>query len=174
MTNIDILPLDGIDIENLGKISLGQSQSDIEKLLGQPSSNSNPKRLFYNDYELRIDLDENGKIEFIEFFYGPFPDKTELSIYGINPFKIGADNLLEILTEKNNGQIDDSEADYCFGALNISVGIWRDTTTKEIEESIVEMKESNQYEENKDWINEDLNKAKNFWTIGIGIKNYYQ
>ena len=97
-----------------------------------------------------------------------------LSIYNIDPFQIGADKLVEILTEKNNGQIDDSEADYCFGFLNISVGVWRDATTKDIEESIAEMKANNEYEENKDWIDEDLTKAKNFWTIGIGIKNYYQ
>ena len=36
------------------------------------------------------------------------------------------------------------------------------------------MKADNEYEENKDWLNEDLNKAKNFWTIGIGVKNYYE
>lgn len=173
MTKIEILPLDGVEIENVGKVSLGQSKSDIEKLLGQPSANSDPKRLFYNDYEMRINLDENEKIEFIEFIYGPFPEKTELSIYGTDPFKIGADKLLEILTEKNNGQIDDSEADYCFEFLNISVGVWRDATTKDIEESIAEMKANNEYEENKEWLNEDLTKAKNFWTIGIGIKSYY-
>lgn len=174
MTKIEILPLDGVQIEKLGKISLGQSKSDIERLLGQPSANSNQNRLFYNDYEFRIDLDKNGKVEFIEFIYGPFPEKTELSIYGIDPFKIGADKLLEVLAEKNNGQIDDSEADHSFCFLNISVGVWRDATTKDIEESIAEMKANNEYEENKDWLEEDLTKAKNFWTIGIGIKNYYE
>ncbi|RZJ54061.1 MAG: hypothetical protein EOO44_06395 [Flavobacterium sp.] len=174
MTKIEILPLDGVEIENVGKISLGQSKSEVEQLLGQPSTNSNQNRLFYTDYEFRIDLDKNGKIEFIEFIYGPFPERTELSIYGINPFQIGADQLLEVLTEKNNGRIDNSEADYCFGFLNIAVGVWRDATPKDIEESIAEMKVNNEYEENKDWIEEDLTKAKNFWTIGIGIKNYYQ
>ena len=90
------------------------------------------------------------------------------------PFKIGAKKLTEILAEKNNGKIDDSEADYSFTFLNISVGVWRQLTEKNVEESIAEMKADNEYEENKDWLNDDLEKAKNFWTIGIGLENYYE
>ena len=174
MTKIEILPLDGIKIENIGKLSLGQSKADIEKLLGKPSDTSNLKQLFFDEYEVRIDIDKKGNAEFIEFIYGPFPEKTELSIYGVNPFQIGASKLVEILTEKNNGKIDDSEAEYCYTFQNISVGVWRQLTEKTVEESIAEMKADNEYEENKDWLNEDLEKAKNFWTIGIGVKNYYE
>ena len=174
MTKIEILPLDGIVIENIGKLSLGQSKSNIEKLFGKPSESSNLKQLFFDEFEVRIDLDKKGNAEFIEFIYGPFPEKTELSIYGVNPFQIGATKLVEILTEKNNGKIDDSEAEYCYTFQNISVGVWRQLTEQNVEESIAEMKADNEYEENKDWLNEDLNKAKNFWTIGIGVKNYYE
>lgn len=174
MTKIEILPLEGIEIEHIGKLALGQSKSDIEKLLGQPSENANLKQLFYDNYEFRVDLDKNGNAEFIEFIYGPFPEKSQLSIYGVDPFLIGADKLIQILTKKNNGQVDDSEADFSFSFLNISVGVWRAMTTKDVEESIAEMKENGEYEENKDWIEEDLAKAKNFWTIGIGTKNYYE
>ena len=174
MTKIEILPLDGIVIENIGKLSLGQSKSDIEKLFGKPSESSNLKQLFFDEYEVRIDLDKKGNAEFIEFIYGPFPEKTELSIYGVNPFQIGATKLVEILTEKNNGKIDDSEAEYCYTFQNISVGVWRQLTEQNVEESIAEMKADNEYEENKDWLNDDLEKAKNFWTIGIGLENYYE
>ena len=174
MTKIEILPLDGIKIEKIGKLSLGQSKADIEKLLGKPSDTSNLKQLFFDEYEVRIDIDKKGNAEFIEFIYGPFPEKTELSIYGVDPFQIGASKLIEILTEKNNGKIDDSEAEYCYTFQNISVGVWRQLTEKTVEESIAEMKADNEYEENKDWLNEDLEKAKNFWTIGIGVKNYYE
>ncbi len=174
MTKIELIPLEGIVIENIGKLTLGQSKSEIEKLVGEPSSSSNLKQLYYDDYECRIDLDKNGNAEFIEFIYGPFPEKTELSMYGVNPFEIGAEKLITILTEKNNGKIDDSEADYAFLFPNISVGIWREATEEEIEENIVEMKANGEYEENKDWVEEDLLKAKNFWTIGLGVENYYE
>jgi len=173
MTKIKILPLDGIEIENVGKLSLGQSRSGIEKILGQPSESSNLKQLYFDNYELRVDLDKNENAEFIEFISGPFPEKTELSIYGVDPFQIGADKLIEILTEKNNGKIDDSEADYSFAFLNISVGVYRGTTEQDVQESIDEMKANNEYDENDE--NEEwLNKTRNFWTIGIGVKNYYK
>lgn len=173
MTNIEILPLDGIIIESIGKISLGQSKYEIEKLLGKPSETSSVNQFFYDDYEFRVDFDKKGNTEFIEFIYGPFPEKTKLSIFGINPFNIGAEKLLEILTEKNNGKADSNDAGYCYTFLNISVGVWRETTEEDVQEGIEEMKRNNEYEENKDWIEEDMEKAKNFWTIGIGIKDYY-
>ena len=51
-----------------------------------------------------------------------------------DPFKIGTDNLVALLSAKNGGEIDDSEAEYCYGFVNISVGIWRDMTEKGAEE----------------------------------------
>ena len=54
------------------------------------------------------------------------------------------------------------------------MGVWRQLTEQNVEESIAEMKADNEYEENKDWLNDDLEKAKNFWTIGIGLENYYE
>ena len=40
-------------------------------------------------------------------------------------------------------------------------------------ENITEMKKNNEYLENQDWLLADLDKAKYFWTIGLGEKNYY-
>lgn len=174
MIKIELIPLEGIHIENIGKLSLGESKTNIEKLLGEPSDNPDNIQLFYDDYELRIDLDENENVEFIEFIYGPFPESTELSIYGINPFQIGANQLIEILTEKNNGEVDNSEAGYCYIFLNNSVGVWRQITEQDVEQDIAGMKTNNEYEENKNWLEEELVKAKNFWTIGIGGKDYYK
>ena len=152
---INVSPLDGINIENVGKVALGQPKSIIQKILGQASDSSNLKQLYFNNYELRIDFDDNNNAEFIEFIQGPFPEKTELSLYGINPFQIGADNLIALLSEKNMGETDDSEADYSFAFLNTSIGVWRQFTEEDVQEEIKQMQESNEYEENKDWLNED-------------------
>ena len=173
MERIEIIPLDGIEIEGLGNIKLGQSKLAIEKLLGKGSPHSNTKQSFYDNYEFRLDFDKNDNIEFIEFIYGPYPERTKLQIYGIDPFEIGGDQLIELLTQKNNGDIDLSEADFSFGFLNISVGIWRQFTEKDVLEEIEEMKKQGEFEDNKIELEEDLSKSRNFWTIGIGIKNYY-
>ncbi|MGL6127425.1 hypothetical protein [Chryseobacterium artocarpi] len=174
MTKIKIIPLEGIEIENVGKLLLGESKPNIKKLLGKPSGISDKLQSYYDDYELRIDFDNNGNAEFIEFIYGPFPEKTELEILGINPFQIGANELVTLLSEKNNGKINDREAEYCYMFLNLSVGVWRQTTEQDVEDEIADMKANNEYEENKEWLEEDLKKARNFWTIGIGIKDYYK
>jgi sporulation protein YlmC with PRC-barrel domain len=63
MTKIEIYPLKGINIENVGEVNLDQTKSEIESILGLPSSNTNKNRLYYDNLELRIDLDEFQKVE---------------------------------------------------------------------------------------------------------------
>lgn len=174
MIKIKIIPLEGIEIENIGKLLLGESKPNIKKLLGKPSVISDKVQSYYDDYELRIDFDKNGHAEFIEFIYGPFPEKTELELYEINPFQIGAAQLVTLLSEKNNGKVDDREAEYCYTFFNLSVGLWRQATEQDVEDEMADMKANNEYEENKEWLEEDLKKSKNFWTIGVGVKDYYK
>lgn len=108
------MPLIGIEIEGLGTIKLGEEKVEIETLLGLPET-AFDKQSFYDNYEFRIDYDKFNKVEFIEFIYGPYPEKSELTIFNINPFSIGTQNLIDLLTKENNGEIDDSEAEYCYG-----------------------------------------------------------
>ncbi|ODA41836.1 hypothetical protein DSBG_1328 [Desulfosporosinus sp. BG] len=74
----------------------------------------------------------------------------------------------------NNGSIDDHEAVYGYSFLNISVGIWRDMTSKNIEEMIYEVKEAGNYDLWKEELEMDLERTKYFRTIGIGMKGYYE
>lgn len=172
MIKIEIKPLHGIAIDGIGEILLNQSKSEIVQLLSNPSSHSNNTQFYYNQYELRIDFDEHG-VSFIEFIYGPYPVKTELSLYSINPFQVGADNLIQLLTVKNNGIIDDSEAGHSYVFLNISVGIWREATEQEIQTSINESKIDGTPIDQIHQLENELDSVKNFWTIGIGRKGYY-
>jgi hypothetical protein len=174
MLKIEIKPLLGIEIRDLCEINLGCNKSKIENLLEVPPEGGNKNQSFYDEYEFRIDYDNSNRVEFIEFLFGPYPEKVELTIYGHNPFKITAEELIQILTQRNSGSIDKSEADYGYAFLNISVGIWREAIPADIEKSIVEMKERGEYENNKIWIEEELEKSRYFWTIGIGKENYYR
>ena len=172
-TTIIVYPLQGIDISGVGQINLGQPKSAIENILGKPDSHSDANLWFYDAYECRIDFDESDEVAFIEFIYGPFPERIQLTLYGIDPFRIGADNLVEILSAKNAGEIDDREAGYSYGFVNISVGISRDIMEKDAEELIAEKKESGDYEYDRTWLEEELDKSRNFSTIGIGKVGYY-
>ncbi|HEX9061464.1 MAG TPA: hypothetical protein VF941_14885, partial [Clostridia bacterium] len=66
---------------------------------------------------------------------GPF-------IFGVNPFELIGTKLVELLTKVNNGKIDDHEAEYGYSFLEISVGIYRNTTSRNVEEMISEAKKN--------------------------------
>lgn len=172
MKKIKLIPLIGIDIENIGTIQFGQNICDIKSKLGEPDSQDGTE-IYYDQLNFRIDLTNENTIEFIEF-HGPILENTEISIYDINPFIINANELLKILTAKNNGKIDDLEAPYCYSFMNISVGIWREFVETDIQNSIKEMKFAGDYEKSKKWLNQDLEKSKHFWSIGIGVEKYYE
>ncbi len=173
MKKIILDPLNGIKILKEEIIELGISKKKLFDKIGKPSSRSD-NQFFYDEFELRINLDKEEKIEFIEFIYGPFPKKTEIEIYGVNPFKTKSLDLIQILTENNDGKIDDSEAPYSYAFLETSIGVFRDSCEDDIEEMIIEMKNLGKYSENQEWILDDKEKAKYFWTIGLGIENYYK
>jgi hypothetical protein len=174
MIKIELKPLKGIDIENVGEVLLGQSRQNVESLLGKPSEPYSITSAFYDLYEFRIDFDEFGKVGYIEFLYGPFPERTELCIYDVNPFTIGAEKLVGILSKQNSGEVDLTEAEFSYAFLNISVGIWRQFTQKDVEQSIAELKSTGKYEFNKSSIENDLENSRNFWTIGLAVADYYR
>jgi len=80
MIPINLNPLQGIDIGNVGSINFGQS-----KLRGSQKDRSNR----------------------------------------------------ELLTENNAGEIDDTDADHCYAFVNISVGIWREMSEKDVEDLLM-------------------------------------
>lgn len=172
MKKIKLIPLIGIEIENIGIIQFGQNIYDIKMKLGDPDSQDGTE-LYYTRLNFRIDLNEKEIFEFVEF-QGPYLENMEVSVYNINPFAINADELLEILALENNGEIDDSEAPYCYSFMNISIGIWREFTEKDILDTIEKMKVTGNYEESREWLNKDLEKSKHFWSIGLGMKDYYK
>ncbi|RZG71601.1 hypothetical protein EXU29_13265 [Acinetobacter wuhouensis] len=88
MIKINMIPLHGIDIENIGHIALGQSQTELIHLLGQPAEHSDAVQLYYDQYELRIDLNQNKSIEFIEFINGPYPEKLNFLFMVLIHFKL--------------------------------------------------------------------------------------
>ena len=65
MRNIEIHPLKGIIIDDIGEVLLGQSKNKLYKLLGKPTSTNQEHRLFYDELEVRVDFDEKEDIEFV-------------------------------------------------------------------------------------------------------------
>jgi hypothetical protein len=177
MKKIKLLPLEGIEIENIGKVELGKSKSEIERLLGRSTRKSNNNELFYeeyDDYGIRFWFDKHNYVEYIEIYNGPFPKEIIVSIYGVNPFQMFATNLVEFLTERNNGLMIGNATRNSYSFLNISVGLWRRVSEKSIEIDIDESKANGTYEEIKEMVEQDLKIVNYFSSIGVGIRKFYK
>lgn len=170
MEKIKIIPLVGIEFNDV-TVALSSSQEDVKSLLGEPYS-TGEKSLFYFNNELRFDFDNDGKVEFIEFL-GGIDGKLQPTIYDVSAFQSKADDLYDILSEKNHGDIGDSENGYSYGFLNISVGIFRSSIPEDVEDMIEEAVEDGAPMDEEE-IEYEMRRA-NYWaTIGIGIEDYYR
>ena len=144
---VEVFPLEKIIIDNK-EIMLGMNINEVQKLIGIPDrvfSNCDGEsgRHYYFDSELVLDFDESGLLEFIEFL-GGIDGNLRPYLYGVSAFETSADELLKIIMQQDD-EVDDSEADYCYCFLNVSIGLWR------------------QDNQNKHWD-----------TIGIGVDKYYR
>lgn len=172
---IDVIPLEKIIIDEK-EIFLGMDKQQVLDLLGEPERahlqyGGKTWRHYYYNTELAIDYNADEKIEFIEFL-GGIHGELKPYIYGISAFENSADELFSVLSEHNNGEIDDHEQPHSYGFLDISVGIYRESSPEEIQKWIGEM-QANGKEYDPDDIADEMREANHWLTIGIGIKNYY-
>ena len=173
MIRIKIKPLKGVEIEGIGNIDLGQTKVEVEKTLKLPQAIGINRSLYDDEHELRIDFDNSGVVNFIEFIYGPFPDKTELNLYDINPFKLESGKLVDFLREKNSNEVESKNGEYHYFFKNIGISVWRDATEQEALEMIERLKAKGEGKENEEWVKEDLERSKYFWTIAVCLPSYY-
>lgn len=164
-----VFPLKGIKIDST-EINLNESKDSIIRKLGKPGDDCGDQ-IYYFENELRLDFNQTGELEFIEFL-GGIAGQLHPLIYDINAFEETADNLMHILTEENNGRIDDTEDGYSYGFIEISVGIYRERIPEDIQQMIDEAKQEGEQIADED-IEYEMKKANHWATIGIGIKDYY-
>lgn len=169
MIEIEVTPLVGIEI-NGSVIKLGASAADVKAVLGAPSS-TGENSLYYYENELRFDMNK-GSVEFIEFL-GGINGELQPIVYGFSAFQTDADELYDVLKRKNNGEIDDSEAEYSYGFKEISVGVYREITPYDVQEMVADAHVGNERLYDED-IDEEMNRASHWGTIGIGVANYYK
>ena len=176
LMQVGLYPLDRAEIGNK-TVYLGMDMNSVFDILGKSENfhtlyDSNNERHYYCNGELAIDFDKNNKVEFIELLFG-IDGELQPLIYGISAFEENADKMVDLLTEKNNGEVDDSEGAYSYAFLEISVGIYRESVPQDIIESIEEAKSEGMLLDNEE-IKEEMRRASHWGTIGIGIKDYYR
>lgn len=167
--NIVLNPLEGAVIGGK-EIPFYTAKETVRQLLGEPEIVQGI--YYYYDSELRLDFNERGELIWIECL-GGIDGVLRPEIYGVSAFDTDADALCALLTEKNQGEIDDSEDGYSYGFLEISVGVYRDSTPEAVEESAAEAAECGESIDPDDYA-EEMRIASHWATIGIGIRDYYR
>lgn len=166
---VQVKPLEGI-VLNGEDISFHCSREAVEQILGRPEKWKNS--YYYYNNELRFDFNNNNELEFIEFLAG-HDSRLQPEIYGICPFLVAADEVYTILSEHNNGEIDDRENGYSYGFLETSIGIFRQNTPENVLEMEQEAKENGE-PLTKEEYEYEMKKA-NYWaTFGLGVEGYYK
>jgi hypothetical protein len=155
----------GKGIENEGKfVLLGSPKEEIQAILGTPSIIRNS--FYYYQNELRIDFDENGCAEFIEFL-GGIDGNLKPHIYGINIFETLHDIVYGKLLEKNGKEPINIEDGHCYDFSNIGVSLYREITPKELLENVKAMEaEGIPFENYVDYAS-DKRRALHWGTVGI-------
>ncbi len=154
----------------IGVIQLLDSKAVVHEKLGKTEA-MGTETDYYFDNALQISYNKEAKVEFIEFCAS---NTLSVEIFGINPFKLLANDLVHLLKEKNGPVFNKRDAPFTYNFKSISIGIFRESSEDEILESIEASKADGTYEADKVWLHEDLEKFKYFQTIGIGVKGYYR
>lgn len=166
--NIEICPLDKILIDGAA-VYLGMDRAAVEAAIGNGQLIGT--RCYYFNSEMAIDY-HNDQVEFIEFLGGA-DGMLKPTIYGVSAFEAQANELFELLKERNHGAIDDSEHGYAYQFQAISVGVYREAIPREVSEMIEEAAESGAPMSDEE-IQCELKRANHWATIGVGIAGYYQ
>ena len=162
-----ILPLQGLECDGM-RIAFGESQAEIGEKLGRPQIWGTS--LYYFQNILRMDFNENAGLEYIEFLS---PDsRLRAELYGIDPFSAPADSVAALLREKNGGEMTDIEDGYGLTFNNISVGVYRDTTPQEAEETVREAAAEGVPLSQEEY-DAELAKANRWDTVGFGVAGYF-
>ena len=168
--NIEIFPLNKVMVDGVS-VCLGMERSAVENAIG--TGQLIGKRYYYYNNELAIDYNENGTVEFIEFLGGS-EGYLQPIIYGVSAFGTDAEEVVELLKQKNDGEITDTEQEYSYSFSNISVGVYREIRPSDILEMIEEMKVDGIPTEDNEDLAADMRRANHWATIGVGVAGYYR
>ncbi|KIR03832.1 hypothetical protein P261_02647 [Lachnospiraceae bacterium TWA4] len=148
-------------------------RKDVESILGVGNYFSHEKnRVYYFNDEMRIDYGLDETVEFIEFLYG-IDGELQPILNGKEIFQMDANQLFDMLSDINNGEIDDSEGPFAYAFLEISVGVYRESTPEDIEDLRAKSEEDGNPMSQEEF-EEEMRRANHWMTFGIGVKDYYR
>ncbi len=168
---VEIYPLDRVELDGRC-IRLGMKRSEAEALIGAGQVVRGNEH-YYCQNEMKVVYDKDEKVEFVEFL-GGIDGQLKPMIYGVSAFNADAEKLVELLTQKNSGDVRDAEQGYSYQFMKISVGLYREIRPQDVLEMIEEMKADGIPTEGNEDLEADRRRAGHWVTIGFGVSGYYE
>jgi hypothetical protein len=167
MYKIILVPHKGVNIEGIGQVNFGDTIDQVIKTWGAFEDIRDGRRVRFLNYGFFADFKTtDGSFEAVEFWDDGHENVSEVFIYDKEVLKANAREILMMLQEKNNNEV--ASGGWFYNIDVIFCGGNPDAVLKIIEQ----YKQDGTYEENKKYLEEDLEKAKYFTSFGIGYKGY--
>jgi hypothetical protein len=166
---IIIEPKDGIQI-----VTFYDNRKTVNERLKNSITYPDRKIDFYTKHGFHVHYNDKDMVEFIEIMSDM---ELAFELYEKNPFATAPEEICKLLSEKNNGEENLIEAPVSFMYLELSLGIFRNSTpekyAKYIEQAKIDEPESFK-NGMPEWMLDELEKTKHFQTIGLGNKGYFR
>ena len=169
MHKIQLIPQIGLKIDGVGQINFGDTKQQVSALLGPFEANAGDEnRVAYAQYGFFADFSKSsGTFEAAEFWNDGAQNVSQVFIYEQEVLRTDAQKILKMLTEKNKGTAIEG------WFYNIDV-IYSGGNPANALAIIAQYKTDGTYEESKQFLLQDLEKATFFSAFGIGYKGYCQ
>jgi hypothetical protein len=169
MHKIQLMPQIGLKIDGIGQINFGDSKQQVSAAIGAFETIAGTEnRVTYAQYGFFADFNKSsGTFEAAEFWNDGAQNVSQVFIYEQDVLRTDAQKILTMLTEKNQAPANEG------WFYNIDV-IYSGGNPANALAIIAQYKTDGTYEESKQFLLEDLEKAKFFSAFGIGYKGYCQ
>ena len=151
-----------------GEIFLGDSEDKAQEILVNYEKYGNS--YYFTSYDLRVDVDENHTIEFMEFSGNQF-GRIQASLCNVFVMEHEVPEVLRQLEQYS--LIEERENGHMYVLTGLNVALWRERTEADVEEFIADMKADGIPVEGNADVEEEWKLAKHFQTVSIGRKGYF-
>ena len=151
-----------------GEIFLGDSEDKVQEI--SVNYEKHGTSYYITSHDLRVDMDENHTIEFIEFSRNQF-GRIQASLCNVFVLEQEVSEVLRQLEQYTS--IEERENGYMYVLTELDVALWRERTEADVEGFIADMKADGIPVEGNADVEAEWNLAKYFQTVSIGRKGYY-
>jgi hypothetical protein len=169
MHKIHLMTQAGLKIDGIGQINFGDTKQQVTAILGpfEAFANDDP-RVCYPNYGFFADFNKtSGKLEAVEFWNDAQKNVAAVYFDDTEVLQTEAQKILTMLTQKNQAPAVEG------WFYNIDV-IYSGGNPANALAIIAQYKQDGSFEESKDFLLQDLEKANYFSSFGIGYKGYCQ